>query len=202
MKNLFLDVEFPKGSCIFEKQLIEFFTVVQTSKNGFENRIILNEFGRSKYFLEDCIMHKAKITEICNFFKLVRGRGYSFRFFDDIDFRGTNEKIEFLQNGEFILTRTYKVGKEEFRKFITKPKPKSLILKFGDALLEEEVDFKIDYSSGILRFLTRKLQENAFQIRAFFEFDIEVRFDADELKIVKDKFGNMALKDLILTEVV
>lgn len=104
MRELFLDVYFPQDSCVFERQEVEFFTNVQIAKNGFETRLILSDFGRSKFLLEEAIFHKQKIDEIFTFFKIVKGRGFSFRFLDEIDHVGQNEAFACI-DGHFFYVR-------------------------------------------------------------------------------------------------
>ena len=195
MKNLFLDISFPRNFCNFYKHSVEFFTNVQIAKNGFESRLILSDFGRSKFILEETIFPQEKIEEIWTFFKIVKGRGHSFRFLDESDYKAESQNLLLVENSLF-LCKTYSFGGLSFTRQITKPLQNSVAIIAQDELLEEGKDYEVNYQTGEVF-----LKSNIFSPKASFNFEVEVRFENDELAIMRDKFDNFILKNLILTEV-
>jgi uncharacterized protein (TIGR02217 family) len=198
MNDLFLDISFPASECIFNQHSIEFFTNLQIAKNGFETRLILSDFGRNKFILEEAIFAKEKVLEICNFFKLVKGRGYSFRFLDETDYTAYNQTLIKTPNGGYFLQKSYKIGKMFTSKAITKPIVGSVEIFAENEILTEGRDYDVNYQTGEI-FLNPSLK--ALFITSSFKFELEVRFESDELQIMRDKFGNFVIKNLILTEV-
>ena len=195
MKNLFLDISFPKNFCNFYKHSVEFFTNLQIAKNGSESRLVLSDVGRSKFILEEAIFSEEKVQEIWAFFNLVKGRGHSFRFLDEKDNKAENQDLLKTEDGIF-LCKTYTVcGLSVVRK-ITKPIKNELKITTQNGILQESKDYDVDYKTGEIF-----LKSNVFSPKASFKFDIEMRFDSDELIIMQDKFGNFIIKNLILTEV-
>ncbi len=195
MTDLFLDIRFPSQNCIFLRQSIEFFTNVQIAKNGFETRMILEEAGKNKFLLEETILHNNTITEICNFFKIVKGRGFSFRFKDELDFKAENQNFIINEDGVF-LCKKYEYQGYAFIKRITKPVKNTLQILSGDVPLTEGLDYTIDFSTGQIA-----TEQDVNLLKAYFEFDLNVRFDADELLVQKDLDGNLFIKNLVLIEV-
>jgi uncharacterized protein (TIGR02217 family) len=200
IEDLFLDITFPEGLQGFEITSMEFFTVVQRGKNGAESRLILNKRGRIKYILETAILHPNKIEEVVNFFKIAKGRGHSFRFKDVNDFKVCGEGLIGNEDGVLSLCKTYAYETFEFKRIITKPRRNTIKLFDNNKLLKENEDYMIDYSTGTVTFMP-KTPANPF-VKAYFEFDIEARFEADELIIKRDSWGNLFLPSLIITEIV
>ena len=200
MKDLFLDCNFPQEGCLFLKHSVEFFTNVQTAKNGRETRMILSEFGRSKFKLEESILQLEKINEIYQFFKIAKGRGLSFKFFDELDFKAEEEHLTMEDGGGFFLLKTYQYKNYSLKKRISKPKKGSLVVKSNGLTLAEGKDYGVNYQTGEIAFVNNYL--DVASVVASFDFDIEVRFENDELFIQKDYFGNFYLQNLSLIEVV
>jgi uncharacterized protein (TIGR02217 family) len=195
MKNLFLDISFPKSFCNFYKHSVEFFTNLQIAKNGSESRLILSDFGRSKFILEEAIFPESKVNEIWAFYCLVKGRGHSFRFLDEKDNQAENQDLLTTEDGIF-LSKTYLICGLPFVRKITKPIKNELKITTQNGILEESKDYEANYQTGEIL-----LKSNIFSLKASFKFEIEVRFESDELVITRDKFGNFIIKNLILTEV-
>jgi uncharacterized protein (TIGR02217 family) len=195
MKNLFLDISFPVSLCNFYASSIEFFTNVQIAKNGFESRFILSDFGRRKFKLEEEIFSPEKVLEILTFFQLAKGRGFSFRFLDKLDFQGKNENLTEAE-GVFYLTKSYQIQGKELKRLITKPQNGKVEIFSSGEKLTEGKDFKVDYLTGKIVFFNHFLD-----VKTYFDFDVEVRFENDEILVEQDKSGNLTLKNLILTEV-
>jgi uncharacterized protein (TIGR02217 family) len=202
MQELFLDINFPKKICNFERNIIEFFTIVQKAKNGSENRVILNNVGCMKYVIEGGMMKKSDIETISNFFRIVKGRGFSFRFFDENDHTATGETLEKITEDTYQLIKTYKFSDFTAKKNITKPTQNSVILKSGEDVLIENTDYIVQYLTGNIKILNTKFLANIENIRTNFHFDFEVRFENDELKVSQDKFNNFYLNELTLTEII
>lgn len=190
---MFINIHFSTFGLILNRKTTEFCTVLQTSQNGIENRLMLNSLGVNKYFFEEEFLKKKTIEEIYSFFKIAGGRANSFRFKDEFDYKALNERIEDNQ-----LTKTYEVQGRILKKPISKPRKDSLKIEYFNSFLEEEKDFIVDYNTGFIQFLSHFDAQN---LKASFEFDTEVRFESDELFLEKDVFGNMFFKDLTLIEV-
>jgi uncharacterized protein (TIGR02217 family) len=202
MQELFLDINFPKKICHFERNIVEFFTIVQKAKNGSENRVILNDIGCMKYVIEGGMMKKSDIETISNFFRIVKGRGFSFRFFDENDNSAIDEILEKISEDTYQLIKTYKFSDFLAKKNITKPIQNTVILKSEEGVLIENTDYIVQHLTGNIKILNPKFLANIQNIRATFNFDVEVRFENDELKISQDKFNNFYLNELTMTEII
>ena len=200
MKDLFLDCNFPQEGCFFIRHSVEFFTNVQTTKNGYETRVILSEFGRSKFKLEESILQPEKINEIYKFFKIVKGRGFSFRFFDELDNKLEDGILLQDDSEKLFLLSTFEYKNYSLAKKITKPKKGTVVIKNGDITLCESKDYIVHYQTGEVTLMNDGL--NLRDIKCSCNFDIEVRFESDELLIQKDSFGNFYIQNLSLIEVI
>lgn len=197
----FLDLNFPTNICKFYKSSCEFFTIVQQAKNGKENRVILNSTGRNKFIHYGGVIKKSESETLFNFFKIVKGRGLSFRFFDENENIAENEPLKHIQNNIFQLCKTYSYQSYEDFKHITKPIENTLILQCDEEILLSNQDYNLEKNTGIITIINPNFLENANKIKAFFSYDLEARFEQDELKTTKDKFGNILLEEIIICEV-
>lgn len=200
MKELFLNCRFPQEECHFSKNSIEFFTNVQTTKNGSETRVILNELSKSKFKLNSNILNIEKIEILYQFFKISKGRGYSFRFFDKLDYKVSNGVLSINENNEIFITKRYSYQKYFVDKVITKPIENSVKIVHNGQVLIEKVDFKINYITGEVKFLNEDI--NILNCNVDCNFDVEVRFESDTFLIERDCFGNYYLENLTLIEVI
>lgn len=198
MENVFLDIKFPTNIVPFYNSSLEFFTIIQTSKNGTETRIILNKNGRMKYEANNILLKRSDFKILKNFFNIVMGQGASFRFQDEHDYMALDEPIEILEQ-EVQLTKTYNLFSEKYQKIIKKPVASSLKLTHDqNTILQEEIDYSLNGNTGKLSFKPDFLGK---KLLASFEFDLEVRFAIDELKFLKEQNGRIILPYISLVEV-
>lgn len=199
MESLFLDICFPKGIFPFYQSAIEFFTIIQTAKNGCETRLILNEIGRNKYEAHNLVVSKSEARFLSSFFHLAKGRGKSFRFKDELNFVAQDEILIPEQN-KAQLFKTFTFDKFEYRKLVKFPLENSLcIYQNKNEILEKEKDYTLVPNSGIIDF---KFNTQAKVIKANFEFNIETRFDQDELLFTIDNNGRIIIPKLFLVEII
>lgn len=191
---MFINMNFSIFNLVINLKSVEFFTLVQTAHSGMENRIPLNSLGVNKYLFEKEVLSEVKIKDIFAFFQIAKGRANSFKFSDYLDFQAFEETIE--ESGQ--LTKSYFIGQNLIKKPITKPRKNSVKIKYLSTILQEEVDFTVDYETGILQFL---IEYEVAKLKVSFEYDYEVRFEHDDLKLEKDIFGNLIFNNLSLIEV-
>lgn len=170
-----------------------FKTEVFTSASGFEQRNMLWSTARCEYNVATGIREKADMDELLAFFYLVRGRAVGFRFRDHGDFELVNEQIgtgNSVQT-QFPLIKTYSAaaGANAYVRQITKPVAGSLSLTVNAVPLVENADFAVDYTTGIVTFVTAPAAQ---PIRVSCIFDVPCRFDTDKLPRTYDEFQIMS----------
>lgn len=190
----FLNIRFPEEISYGAKGGPEFSTSIVTVQNGSEYRNINWELPRMVYNIGYDFLNKEKARQLNNFFYITKGRGYSFRFKDWLDFESNIEEKNFIAINEektkFQLIKTYAVGNLQSIRRITKPVENSIIInyKYSD----------IDYNQGIITFL-QPIDEKFLKLS--FTFDVPVRFEHDYYDLVNDEFELYSCKNIKLIEV-
>lgn len=193
---MFYDIVFPESISIKSSYIIEYNTIINKSKNGGELRISNYDYPLLSYNVINDLKTKKELEEIINFFKLVKGRAYGFKFKDWLDYKAINQNIA-IANGEqteFQLIKTYNINNKIQIRKITKPENVSVFVNQQNITQ----NININYSSGIITFNTPPEKDTI--ITATFDFYVPVRFDNDKIEIImkNDKVGE--IKDLKIVE--
>lgn len=199
---MFYNAKFPENMSIFFEKSINFNTEINKTKNFTEQRITLNNDCYNTYTLNYNNLTHYNLEEIVSFFNIVKGRYSTFRFKDWSDYKVINQLID-SYNGlnNFQLKKTYSINLLDntqvfYTKNITKPVKDKVKIYINSI---ETTNFTMDYNTGIFN-INNTLSENDI-ISADFEFDINVRFFSDELRIVNKTKNISEIKDLKLIEV-
>lgn len=159
-----------------------FLTNVVTMNSGNESRDSVWSLERGEWEVSQAAKLPAKYEPLQAFFRVVKGRGYSFRFKDWTDFSAASGQGLFIDASDDSpptrqMIKRYTFGSEIFDRVITKP--------ISGKITTDAVS--LDYNTGIAA-------SGTFWSG---EFDCHVRFDTDKMKaITKDR--NPA-KGLIIT---
>lgn len=193
---MFYDIVFPESISIKSSYIIEYNTIINKSKNGGELRISNYDYPLLSYNVVNDLKTKKELEEIINFFKLVKGRAYGFKFKDWLDYKAINQNIA-IANGEqteFQLIKTYNINNKIQIRKITKPENVSVFVNQQNITQ----NININYSNGIITFNTPPEKDSI--ITATFDFYVPVRFDNDKIEIImkNDKVGE--IKDLKIVE--
>ena len=193
---MFYDIVFPESISMKSSYIIEYNTIINKSKNGNELRISNYDYPLLSYNVINDIKTKKELEDIINFFKLVKGRAYGFKFKDWLDYKVINQNIA-VADGEqkdFQLIKTYNINNKLQTRKITKPKQVSIFINNQDIT----TNISINYENGIITFNTPPEKDTI--ISASFEFYVPVRFDNDKIEIVmkNEKVGE--IKDLKIVE--
>ncbi|MDF3048231.1 MAG: hypothetical protein K0R73_1349 [Candidatus Midichloriaceae bacterium] len=158
-----------------------FSTDIVTTKSGNEQRNIDWLHARNRYNIATSVKNKDDFALIILFFRIHKGRGIGFRFKDWVDYSASGQLIVFSQKGirEYQLIKTYIVQDQMDIRVITKPVLGTVKINIRG---NTQYKYNVDYDTGIVTF-EEDLPEG-LEIKADFEFDVPVRFDTDELKII------------------
>jgi len=141
-------------------------TEVITLGSGKEQRNARWAHSRRRYNAGYGVKTIADLQTVIEFFEERRGRLFGFRFHDPLDHKSSKA-------GEEISA---------YVRRIQKPIEGSLVLALNNALVSDD-QYTVDWMNGSIEFKEMNIPVNGAIITAGFEFDIPVRFDADEISI-------------------
>ena len=127
---------------------------------------------------------KQQIKSLVDFFHSKKGKAIGFRFKDYSDFEaiGSNIGTGDSSTTEYQLRKEYSTSEDTVYRNITKPVNGTVKIYVNGVLQTEGVDYTISYTTGLITFTTAPTTGQI--ITADFEFDVPVRFDADQINIV------------------
>jgi len=168
-------------------------TEVITLGSGKEQRNARWAHSRRRYNAGYGVKTIADLQTVIEFFEERRGRLFGFRFHDPLDHKSSKagEEISALDqtiglgNGNqkiFKLIKRYGDAETGYVRRIQKPIEGSLVLALNNALVSDD-QYTVDWMNGSIEFKEMNIPVNGAIITAGFEFDIPVRFDADEISI-------------------
>jgi len=152
------------------------------------------------------------LHEVISFFEERRGKLYGFRWKDHSDHRSSlplqtiTNADQILGSGDgvktnFQLLKTYGQTYAPYEREITKPVEGTVLISLDGSSQIENTNYTIDYSSGIVTFLSGSIPENGEVVRSGFEYDVPARFDTDELKINLSRFNAGEIPNIPIVEV-
>jgi len=199
----FVEIRFPVDIAYGASGGGVFNTDIVTSYTGHEQRNINWDKAKASYTISLSNKTQTEIEEVIAFFYARRGRAIGFRFKDWLDYQAKNQYIGIGNNSttEYQLVKIYKSGDVEYKRTINKPVRDSVKIYLNDVLAEEDVDYTINYTTGIISFNTGSIPTENDLITADFEFDVPVRFDNDELNISTNDLNANTWSSIKLVEI-
>jgi uncharacterized protein (TIGR02217 family) len=198
--NGFLDIQFPSEIAYGSQSSIGYSTLVQKSISGKEQRNINWLYPKYSFNLAPAINSKADLDKIIAFFHIVQGKAYSFRFRDFSDFFVLGGKIA---NGDgvkikFQLKKIYSVGTNTRERIISKIEVGSVNIYLDD-ILQNPSQYTLNYLSGEITFNTAPAINKV--IKADFNFDVQARFNTDNLSHILNSHNYRVVEKIELVEV-
>ncbi len=179
--------------------------------NGRENRNARWRQARRTYDVGSGIKSVADLYEVLAFFEARRGQLYGFRFRDPIDFssagplqpvRPTDQVIGTGDGAtqSFQLVKTYADGGGGLLRTIAKPLASTVVLALNGGLLPSD-RYTVNTATGVVTFLPGHVPGPGVEIRAGYEFDVPVRFDADRIEVNLSAFHAGRIPAIPITEI-
>lgn len=182
-------------------------TEVVTLGSGHERRSTPWESGRRRYLIGGNLRSLDDMATLTAFFEARRGRLYGFRFKDFADFKScapngavsSSDQVLGVGDGQrrqFQLAKTYADDEGGWRREITKPVEASVMVSVDGA---ETTAFSLELASGVI--ILEAAPGEGQVVRAGFEFDTPVRFDADRIEMTLETFEAGRVSAVPLIEV-
>jgi len=180
-------------------------TEIVTLASGYERRSTPWAQGRRRYLIGSNLRSLDDMAALTAFFEARRGRLYGFRFRDFADFKScgpggtvaaTDQAIG-LGDGvrrTFALTKAYGDQAREILKPVT-----GSVRVAVNGVEPSASAWSVDNATGVVTFATAPSTGAA--IRAGFQFDTPVRFDADRIEVTLETFGAGRMVAMPLIEV-
>lgn len=160
-----------------------FKTAIAELQSGFEKRNSDWSEQRCEYDISYGIGTKQAYILTLAFFYARRGRAFGFRFKDWADYQITGGVVG-IGNGtnkKFQITKTYSDAGGSFVRTIYKPVAGTLNVYDNGVLKTLTTDYTIDYTTGIISFVTAPVNTHAISVDV--QFDVPVRFDTDAMDV-------------------
>lgn len=201
---MFIDIKFPESISYTSIGGPQFSTTITNLRTGGEIRIPEWNTSRSKYMVHQVFKTKEQIDEIKTIFYIACGKAHSFRFKDWIDFSAEMQKINnvlYITETSIILQieKEYEFSNNSIKRKITKIVPNSEIIYYQGEILSKDL-YIINNIKGTVT-IQNNLDIELLYIS--FQFDVEVRFEIDNLQISFSK--DMSLfncNNILLIEVI
>ena len=193
----FIELRFPDDIAYGSACGAEYSTDVVTTSSGYEYRNINWSEARLKYNVLCGIKNQEQLDKIIALFRICKGRGIGFRFKDWSDYIAFNQLIG-IGDGcsrEFQLIKQYKFGSSITNRVIKKPVKKTISIYLNNI----KTNAIIDHKTGRIIFDTPIEKDTS--ITADYEFDVPVRFDADQIHASIHDYGLYAIDGITLTEI-
>ena len=180
-------------------------TEIVTLASGYERRSTPWSQGRRRYLIGSTLRSLDDMAELTAFFEARRGRLYGFRFRDFADFKscgpgGTSAATDQalgVGNGVrkvFSLTKTYGDQARDIRK------PVSGSVRIAvNGVAPAGSAWSVDVATGVVTFAVAPA--TGAVLKAGFQFDTPVRFDADRIEVTLESFGVGRMVAMPLIEV-
>ena len=145
--------------------------------------------------------------DVIKFFYARRGRAFSWRFKDWLDFTIENQNIAVIsttwaRDTTIQLFKRYDDGEgTPYDRIISKPVYGTLTnLRVNGSIIDPGI-YTVNYSTGEIYFDTYTIGQNDIISVDYIEFDVPVRFDIDDLPISMDAFDQNSISSIPVVEV-
>lgn len=191
----FHEVRFPPNISYGSSGGPERRTDVVTLRSGSEERNAIWANSRRRYNALYNVKKWADIEDVLAFWEERRGRLYGFRWKDWFDFRSASHGAAIAASDQLIgvgdgvknqfqLLKTYGSVFSPWARDIRKPVSSTVRVSIGG--VEQMSGWSVDTTTGIVTFVSPPAASAI--LRAGFEFDVPVRFDADSINISHSGF--------------
>ena len=152
------------------------------------------------------------LYDVIGFFEERRGRLHGFRWKDHADFKschptgtpsstdqsiGTGDAAE----DEFQLVKAYGTSFAPWSRTISKPVAGTVRVAVNGAEQTEGTDWTVDTTTGIVTFDVGSIPGAGAAVTAGFEFDVPVRFDADNIAVNLTRFAAGDITNIPIVEI-
>lgn len=187
MATGFYEIQFPTAISYGSIGGPEFSTEIIRLSNGHEVRNVNWSYPLENWDVAYGVKSRNDLLTLLDFFYVVRGRAYGFRFKNHDDYSVTGQTLGSGDSDEteFQLIKTYTYGGETFDRKITKPVSGTVDV-FLDSVQQSESEVSIDTTTGIITFSSAPSSGEV--VTATFEFDIPARFDVDFLPMTLESY--------------
>jgi uncharacterized protein (TIGR02217 family) len=182
----FHEVQFPPDIAYGAAGGPAYSTSVFVSAAGYEKRNVNWAAARGRWDVGSGVKNRAQFAQLIAFFRARKGRAYGFRFKDWTDYQATAQPIG-IGDGTttaFPLLKTYASGGVTETRPITKPVAGSVAVSLDG--VAQSSGWSVDATTGIVTFGVPPAA--GVVITADFEFDVPVRFDADQMDLSLDLY--------------
>ena len=187
-------------------------TDVVTLASGFEERNSRWADSRRSYNAGYGVRSVDDLYAVIGFFEERRGRLHGFRWKDHADFRscapsGTPaQSDQVIGTGDgattvFQLVKTYGSAFAPYQRAIRKPVLGTLKVAVGGVLQAAGTWYTVDYTQGVIGFLSGHVPAPGAAITAGYEFDVPVRFDTDRIEVNLQSFAAGSIPHIPVIEV-
>ena len=185
-------------------------TEIVSLTNGFEERNTPWAHSRRRYDAGLGLRSLDDVAELIDFFEARMGQLHGFRWKDWADHKSGRPSLAPAPQDQpigtgngvqtaFQLVKVYRSGPSSYARPILKPVLGTVVAAVAGDLKREQVDFEVDYASGIITF--HEPPGDAGAVTAGFEFDVPVRFDADRIEVSVASFQAGHMPDVPVVEV-
>jgi uncharacterized protein (TIGR02217 family) len=155
---------------------------ITKTAGGYEKRSLVRNDGFAKYDVSHNIKTRTQLNELIAWFRAHKGKTVGFRFKDWNDYQLADEVIGTGDDAEnmFQITKTYTIGACSEVRIIYKIVTGTVTVKINGAEQEEDVDFNLNYNTGMITFTNPPALGEAITVTC--EFDVPVRFGIDRME--------------------
>lgn len=191
-----------------------FNTTIVELASGNEQRNQMWSRERVNFDVAYGIQSKSDFDAVRSFFKARRGKARGFRFKDWSDYIATDSVLgtgdgvavtgppaSRTGTAVYQLIKVYADTANAYTRKITRPVSGTLSVKVAGVLKTEGTHYSVDYSTGIVTFVTLQIPLLGEQITASFNYDIPVRFDVDALNVTVQTENAFEVRSIQIKEV-
>lgn len=208
----FHEIRFPTDISLGSSGGPERRTEIVVLGSGHEERNTRWAHSRRRFNAGYGVKTLSSLNQVIAFFEERRGRLYGFRWKDHSDFtssvagKGPSATDQQIGTGDasttgFQLVKKYGYNHAPYDRIIKKPVAGTVSVAVDDVIMAEEVDYTVDYTSGVISFVPGSIPAAAAIISAGFEFDTPVRFDTDNLRLNISRFNSGEIPDIPVLEI-
>ena len=180
--------------------------------SGAEERNARWAHSRRRYDAGYGVKTLSALSQVVAFFEERRGQLYGFRWHDRLDHSSAapgamptaTDQVIGIGDGvtaAYQLCKTYGAIFSPYRRPISKPVPGSVRIAVAETEAQEETEFNVDTTTGLVTFHPGHVPAEGAAITAGFLFDVPVRFDTDYLEVDLSAFEAGAIPKIPLVEI-
>lgn len=173
-----------------------FLTTVITMASGKEQRNQEWEVSRGTFDISYGIQGRSDLEEVYSFFHARRGRARAFRFRNWLDFSAVGSIVGTVVGDPLRrqLIRVYDDTENPYLRIVRLPIVSSLKVYINSVMT---TDYTLE-ENGVLLFPA----DPGIDVKASFEYDIPVRFDADRLNVQLNTYTEGQIPSIQIVEIV